>query len=157
MRAKEKERAKMDSKELEDHSLVKKKHRVLNGGQKKILLGGQKERKVRKASQTAMKAFRNQKKSQARFHPAYRQRRGPKRKGQGRRSSSSWIVVYLSLPSSSDDYHPLHSCLGTGERVGTQNRFCLHRASLAHLVSSIAFCCCWCFGGGSITILPLLV
>ena len=67
MRAKEKERATVDSKELDEHSLVNKKHTILNGGQKKILLGGPKERKVRKASQTAMKAFRNQKKAQARI------------------------------------------------------------------------------------------
>ena len=55
------------------------------------------------------------------------------------------VVVYLCLSSPSDEHHPLHSCLGTGARVGNQNKFCLHRASLAHPVSSITLCCCWCF------------
>ena len=47
-------------------------------------------------------------------------------------------VVYPCLPYSSDDHHLLQSCLGTGARVGTQNRFRLYRASLVHPVSSIA-------------------
>ena len=38
-------------------------------------------------------------------------------------------VVYLCPSSSSDDHHLLHSCLGTGMRVGTQNKFCHCRAS----------------------------
>ena len=38
----------MDSKEPEEHSFVKNKHRTLNGGQKKIVLGGPKEREARK-------------------------------------------------------------------------------------------------------------
>ena len=50
----------------------------------------------------------------------------------------SMLVVYPCLSYSSDDHHLLHSCLGTGARVGTQNRFRLYRASLVHLVSSIA-------------------
>ena len=50
----------------------------------------------------------------------------------------SLTVVYPCLSYSSDDHHLLHSCLGTGARVGTQNRFRLYRASLVHPVSSIA-------------------
>ena len=38
----------MDSKESEEHSLVKNKHRTLNGGQKKIVLGGPRVNKARK-------------------------------------------------------------------------------------------------------------
>ena len=48
-KAKEKEKVKVDSKELEEHSLVKRKHRTLSGGQKKIVLGGPRVRKARKA------------------------------------------------------------------------------------------------------------
>ena len=46
-------------------------------------------------------------------------------------------VVYPCLSSSSDDHHLSHSCLGTGMRFGTQNKFCHYRASLVHLVSLI--------------------
>ena len=35
------------------------KHKILYGGQKRILLGGPKERKARKACQKAMMAFRS--------------------------------------------------------------------------------------------------
>ena len=42
-------KVKLDSKEAQEHSLVKNKHRTLNGGQKRTLLDGQKERKGRKA------------------------------------------------------------------------------------------------------------
>ena len=35
----------MDSKELEEHSLVKNKHRILNGSHRKIVLGGPKEKR----------------------------------------------------------------------------------------------------------------
>ena len=55
---KEKEKAKVDSKEKEEHSLVENKHRTLNGGQKKIVLGGTKEHEARRACQKAMMAFR---------------------------------------------------------------------------------------------------
>ena len=65
-------------------------------------------------------------------------------------------MLYLYLSSSSDEHHLLHSCLGTGMRVGTYNNFCHYRASLVHLSSSIVFYC-WCVGRSSITILPLLV
>ena len=51
-------KAKEDSKELEEYSLVKNKHRTLNGGQKKIVLGGPKEREARKVSRKVMEAFR---------------------------------------------------------------------------------------------------
>ena len=46
-------------------------------------------------------------------------------------------VVYPCLSSSSDDHLLSHSCLGTGMRFGTQNKFCHYRASLVHLVSLI--------------------
>ena len=45
---KEEEKAKVDSKEQEEHSLVKNKHRILNCSQKKIVLGGPREREARK-------------------------------------------------------------------------------------------------------------
>ena len=48
----------MDSKEPEEQSLVKNKHRTLDGGQKKIVLGGPKEREARKVFRKVMKAFR---------------------------------------------------------------------------------------------------
>ena len=48
----------MDSNELEEHSMVKSKHRTLNGGLKKTLLGGPKEKEARKVFQEAMKATR---------------------------------------------------------------------------------------------------
>ena len=48
----------MDSKEPEERSLVKNKHRTLNGGQKKIVFVGEKEKDARKNFQKAMKAFR---------------------------------------------------------------------------------------------------
>ena len=38
----------MDAKEQEEHFLVKNKHRTLNGGQKRISLGGAKEKEARK-------------------------------------------------------------------------------------------------------------
>ena len=47
-RKKVKEKVKVESKELEEHFLVKKKHRIFNGDQKNIVLGGPKERKARK-------------------------------------------------------------------------------------------------------------
>ena len=54
----EKEKVKVVSKEPEEHSLVKNKHRTRNGGQKKIVLGGPKENEARKAFRMVMKAFR---------------------------------------------------------------------------------------------------
>ena len=47
----------MDSKETEEHSLVKDKHRTLKSSQKKIVLGGPIENEARKASRKAMRAF----------------------------------------------------------------------------------------------------
>ena len=47
------------------------------------------------------------------------------------------LVVYLSLSSSSGDHHLSHSCLGTGMRFGTQNKFGHYRASSVHLASLI--------------------
>ena len=66
-------------------------------------------------------------------------------------------VVYPCLSSSSDDHPLLHSCLGTGMPVGSQNKFCHFRVSLVHSASVIVFTslslCRW----SSITILLLLV
>ena len=56
--AKEKEKAKVDSKELVEHTLVKNKHRTLNGGQKKIVLGGPRVRKAGKFLRRVTMAFR---------------------------------------------------------------------------------------------------
>ena len=47
----------MDSKEPEEQSLVKNQHRTLNGGQKKIVLGGPKEREASKVFRKEMEAF----------------------------------------------------------------------------------------------------
>ena len=47
----------MDSKEVEEHSWVKNKHRTLNGGQKRTLLGGPKEKEARQVCREVMKAF----------------------------------------------------------------------------------------------------
>ena len=55
--AKEKAQAKVDLKEPEEHSLVKHKHRTLKGGQKKIVLGGPKEREARKVSSKGDEGF----------------------------------------------------------------------------------------------------
>ena len=55
-------------------------------------------------------------------------------------------VVYPDPSSSPDEHHHLsHSCLGTGMRFGTQNKFCHYRASLVQSVSAIVRRCCWCF------------
>ena len=48
-------------------------------------------------------------------------------------------VVYPCLSSSSDDHPLLHSCLGTGMRVGSQDKFCHFPASLVHSASAIVF------------------
>ena len=47
----------MDLKEPEEHSLVKNKHRTQNGGQKKIVLGGLKEREARKVFSKGNEGF----------------------------------------------------------------------------------------------------
>ena len=88
----------VDPKEPEENSLVKSKHRTRNGGQKKIVLGAPKEIEARMAFRKVMEAFRNfcfrthqpEKRAQAMFQPAQRQRQGPTRKGQGRCLSSIW-------------------------------------------------------------------
>ena len=53
-----KEKVKGDPKGPEEHSPVMNKHKILNGGQRRTLLGGPKERKARKACQKATMAFR---------------------------------------------------------------------------------------------------
>ena len=52
-----KERAKVNPKDLEEHSLVTSQHRNQNCGLKMIVLGGPKEYEERKAVQKVMKAF----------------------------------------------------------------------------------------------------
>ena len=47
-RSRERTKAKEDSKEKEEHSLVKNKHRILKGSQKKIVLNGPKEQEARR-------------------------------------------------------------------------------------------------------------
>ena len=47
-KVKEKEKAKVDSKEREERSLVKNKHRILNGSLQRVVLGGPKEEEARK-------------------------------------------------------------------------------------------------------------
>ena len=47
--------------------------------------------------------------------------------------------MYPCLSSSSDDHPLLHSCLGAGMRVGSQNKFCHFPPSLVHSVSAIVF------------------
>ena len=46
---KEKARAKVDSKELVTKTLVKNKHKTMNGGQKKLVFGGQRKKRPEKA------------------------------------------------------------------------------------------------------------
>ena len=46
--AKEKEKAKVDPKELVEHTLVKNKNTTLDGGQKKMVLGGPRVKRGRK-------------------------------------------------------------------------------------------------------------
>ena len=65
-------------------------------------------------------------------------------------------VVFPCLSSSSDEHLLLRSCLGTGMRVGSQNKFCHFLASLVHPASLVVFPSCWCVGESSTTILPLL-
>ena len=80
----------------EKHSLANNKHKILNGGQKRTLLGGPKERKARKAGQKVMMAFRrvvfaltSQTKAQARTTPRTQaKRKDQKGKEQGRSLSS---------------------------------------------------------------------
>ena len=50
----------MVSKEKEEHSLVKNKHRNLNGSQKKIVLGGPKEEEARRVHRRVKIASQNQ-------------------------------------------------------------------------------------------------
>ena len=57
-RSEEKVKVKEDPKGPEERSLAMNKHKILNGGQKRTLLGGPKERKARKACHKAMMAFR---------------------------------------------------------------------------------------------------
>ena len=47
-KAKENEKAKVDSKELVKHTLAKNKHRTLDGGHKKIMFGGPRVKEARK-------------------------------------------------------------------------------------------------------------
>ena len=54
----EKGKEKDDPKGPEEHSLAINRYKIPNGGQKRILLGGLKERKTRKACQKAMMVFR---------------------------------------------------------------------------------------------------
>ena len=56
-RKKARGKVKADPKGPEEHPLAKKKHKILNGGQKRTLLGGLKDRRARKACQKAMMAF----------------------------------------------------------------------------------------------------
>ena len=57
--AKEKVKAKVDPKELVEHTLVKNKHTAMNGGQKKTVFGGPRVKEARKVYRKVMKAFRN--------------------------------------------------------------------------------------------------
>ena len=47
-KVKGKEKAKVDSKEREERSLVKNKHRILNGSLQRVVLGGPKEEEARR-------------------------------------------------------------------------------------------------------------
>ena len=70
MRAKEKERAKVYSKELDEHSLVNNKHTILNGGQKKCFawwFKGERGKKGFSKCNEVVFAHTNQKKAQARI------------------------------------------------------------------------------------------
>ena len=54
---KEKAKAKVDSRALVRHTLVKKKHEILNGGQKKTVFGGPRAKKARKALRNVRTTF----------------------------------------------------------------------------------------------------
>ena len=56
-KAKEKEKAKMDSKELMKHTLAKNKHRTQNGGQKKIVVRRSRVKKGKKGSSEGKNYF----------------------------------------------------------------------------------------------------
>ena len=83
-------------KEAEEQSLAKNKHKILKCGQKRTLLGGTKDAKTRKACQKAMMAFRrmvfahtSQIKAASKDSSQNKgKRKVPKRKRQGRSSSS---------------------------------------------------------------------
>ena len=92
----------MDLKEPEEHSLVKNKHRTLNGGHKKVVLGGPKEREARKVFRMVMKAFRKvgfrtyqpEKGASNDFNP--HKGRGKDQKGKGKESAYPQSVLSAS-------------------------------------------------------------
>ena len=96
-----KEQAKVDLKDPEEHSLVKNKDRTQNGGQKKIVLGGPKEREARKVFfRRVMKAFRkvvfalaNQKRVQGMISNPHKGR-GKDQKGKGKEGGLSSIWTF---------------------------------------------------------------
>ena len=66
-KAKEKVKAMVDSKELVKHTLAKNKHRTLNGGQKKIVIGGP---RVKKGKEVSSKGKNNLPESEfGTYHP----------------------------------------------------------------------------------------
>ena len=56
-KVKEKAKAKVDAKELVRHTVVKKKHKILFGGQKKMVFGGPGVQKARKALRKVRTTF----------------------------------------------------------------------------------------------------
>ena len=86
----EQERTKAYPKEAEEHSLAKKKQKILKRGQKRTLLGGRKDAKARKACQEATTAFRR-----VVFAPASQIKKG---KGKG---NYSFMDLLFDIPSHS--------------------------------------------------------
>ena len=81
---------------VKQHSSAKNQHRILNGGRKKTVFGGPRDKKSRKGSSKGNEGFQKggfrpyppTKGCRQWFLPVQRQRQGPKRKGQGRWLSS---------------------------------------------------------------------
>ena len=88
-RKKLQEKVKVDQKELEEHSLVKGKHRNQDCGLKKIVFGGPKENEARKVSRKAMRACgrvdfalaHHKKVSSSEYYPHKGKGKDQKRKG----------------------------------------------------------------------------
>ena len=104
----------------EEHSLAKNEHKILNGGQKRTLLGGPKERKARRACQKAILASRRvvlrpyqpDKGRRQGLSPNHGQRKGPKRKRQGMDLSSITILIPRETPMKKVVARPGNHTLG---------------------------------------------
>ena len=105
------------SKRTEEHSLAKNKYKIPNGGQKRTLLGGQKERKVRKACQKAMMVFRRVAFSLTR--PIKVQRRDvPQNKSRAKGQKEKAKKVPFLNPDCKPQKHPMKKDMPGNQKVG---------------------------------------